>query len=176
VDPERESNDMNRRRLVFVSSLVLAAAVLSPVTALGAATGTGHPVRLRGTSKETAIIDLATGTGTSDGTFRLTHLGKGTEHTDFTSFTLTGNTFASMGTATFIAANGDQVFTTTVGSGVVTSTGSESTTLDTITGGTGRFAHAHGHFKVTTAGVTVSIVGSIVTSTSTSTERGRIRY
>ena len=173
---------MQLRRLLFLSSLVLAVALLSschlpPPEPLHQVTGTGSG---------TAIINLATGTGTADGTFDLTHIGKGTTHNDFTSFTLTGNTFTFAGTVTFVVtdddkakgdnANADKIFTTIPGTGTVTSTGSESTTVNTITGGTGRFADASGTITFTDVGVTVSIVESIVTSTSTSTAQGQISY
>jgi hypothetical protein len=173
---------MQRRRLVFLSSLVFAVAALSacrlpPPEPLHQVTGTGSG---------TAIINLATGTGTADGTFDLTHIGKGTTHNDFTSFTVTGNTFTFAGTVTFVVANddnanrdkanGDKLFTTIAGTGTVTSTGSQSTTVNTITGGTGRFADASGTITFTDVGVTVSVVGSIVTSTTTSTAQGQISY
>jgi hypothetical protein len=122
------------------------------------------------------IVNPPAGTGTVDGTIRFTPLGKGTYHTDLTGFILTGNTFADTGTATFVAANGDKVFTTIVGTGTVTTTGSESTTVNTITGGTGRFADASGRFTFTNVGVTVSTVGSIVTQTLTGTAVGQISY
>ena len=165
---------MKLRRLLVLSSLVLAVAALSPAAALGATQGTARP--LKGTSTATAVVDTAAGTGTVDGAILFTQLGKGTYHTDLTGFTSTGNTFAFGGTATFVAANGDKVFTTIAGTGTVTSTGSESTTVDTITGGTGRFADASGTFTVTTVGVTVSTVGSIVTQTLTGTVVGQISY
>ena len=173
---------MQRRRLVFLSSLVLAVAALSacrmpPPPPLHSVTGTGT---------STATINTATGTGTGDGTFDLTHIGKGTTHNDFTSFTVTGNTFAYTATGTLVVtdddkangnkANGDKLFTTIAGTGTVTSTGSESTTVSTITGGTGRFDDASGTITFTDVGVTVSIVGSIVTSTLTSTAQGQISY
>ena len=173
---------MKLRRLLFLSSVVLAVAGLSacrlpPPPPL-------HSVKGTGTSS--ATINLAAGTGSVDGTFDLTPLGRGTSHTVDTSFTLTGNTFAFTGTATFVfadddkanggTANGDKLFTTIAGTGTVTSTGSESTTVSTITGGTGRFDDASGTITFTDVGVTVSIVGSIVTSTLTSTAQGQISF
>jgi hypothetical protein len=187
MEPTRGVAGMQRRRLYVLSSLVLAAAALSacrlpPPPPL-------HP--LTGTGTSTAIINLATGTGTADGTGQFDHLGKNTAHTDLTGFTLTGNTFVDTGTATFVVANddkanddkangdkanGDKIFTTVAGTGTVTSTGSVTTSVNTITGGTGRFDDASGTFTITSVGVTVSIVGSIVTSTSTDTVQGQISY
>jgi hypothetical protein len=56
----------------------------------------------------------------------------------------------AIGTARLIAANGDSVYTTIVGSGEETATpGVDSITeINTITGGTGRFAGAQGSFIV----------------------------
>src|SRR5215207_4376638 len=76
------------RRLIFLSSLVLAVAALSPAAALGAAKGTDRP--LSGTSTSTTTVDLATGTGISVGVGQLSHLGRTTFTNDITSFTLTG--------------------------------------------------------------------------------------
>jgi hypothetical protein len=165
---------MTLRRLVFVSALVLAVTALGPAAAQGAAKGPDRPLRGAGTS--TAIINLATGTGAVDGAGYLTHLGWYTAHTDDTSFTLTGNTFVIAGTATFVAPNGDKIFTTVATNGTVTATGSVSTSVNTITGGAGRFADATGTLTVTDVGVTVSVVGSVVTSKGTDTEAGHISY
>jgi hypothetical protein len=60
--------------------------------------------------------------------------------------------------------------------GTVTSTGFVATTVNTITGGTGRFADASGSITVTSVGVTVSTVGSMTTSTFTGTAQGQISY
>jgi hypothetical protein len=187
---------MKRRRLILLSSLVLTISALSPVAALGAANGTDSPAKgasgewhrqddrgchrhgprhhrdLKGTSKGTTIVDLAAGTGTVDGTFRLTHLGHGTFHADITSSTPFGNTIVSTARTTFIAANGDKVFTTDV----VIQTGNESRIVSTITGGTGRFAHARGTLTATNVSVIASSVGSIVTLTFTATAVGEITY
>jgi hypothetical protein len=167
---------MPLRRLIFLSSLVLAVAALSPATALGAANGTDRP--LSGTSSSTTIINTAPpGTGTSDGSGQISHLGEFTFHNDITSLTPTGlNTFSFTLTAIIVAANGDEIFTTATGTGTLTATGSESTLVSTITGGTGRFADASGTLTTSIRSVTVSVVGSTVTNHDTETHEGQISY
>jgi hypothetical protein len=164
---------MRLRSLIFVSSLVLSvAAALSPTAALGKKKCTDRP--LRGTSTTTTVIDLATGTGTVDGTFWYTRIGKGTVHVDITSFTFTGpNTVTFEGRETDVTANGDKIFGIDRGSGTLTPTGIKATIIDTIIGGTGRFANAFGTNTITSEGEIVSIVGSVVTMTMTSTAVGR---
>ena len=176
---------MQRRGLIFLASLVLSAVALSACRL--PPPEPFHPVT--GTTSGTAIIDSATGTGTSDGPFDLTVLGKGTLHNDFTSSTQTGNTITLTGTAIWSTRaesdaaaakggkeNGDKVFTTFTTTVTVTSTGFVATTVNTITGGAGRFKDASGTMTVTGAGVTVSTVGSIITSTFTGTVQGQISY
>jgi hypothetical protein len=164
---------MSLRRLIFLSSLVLAVAALSPAAALGAAKGTDRP--LSGTSSSTSTINLATGTGTVDGTSQLSHLGTTTFHNDFT-FTLTGppETFNQAGTDTEVAANGDKLFSTFTVTGTV-STG-KSTGVFTVTGGTGRFAGASGTFTIAATSTIVSTVGTIITTHDTNTVNGQISY
>jgi hypothetical protein len=170
---------MPLRRLILLSSLVLAVAALSPAAALGAAKGTDRP--LKGTLTATAHDNLSTGTATADGTFLFTHLGKGTFHLDATGTGITGNTFTATGTTTFVAANGDRLFTTFTSTG--TFTPAENTTVETITGGTGRFADASGTFTTARAVVVGSVstvfvpgVGVIFTDTFTGTAEGQISY
>ena len=169
---------MPLRRLIFLSSLVLAVAALSPAAALGAAKGTDRP--MSGTLTATAHDNLSTQTSTADGTFLFTHLGKGTFHEDTTAGTTTGNTFTFTGTATYVAANGDQLFATITATG--TFTGSNVVTkVSTITGGTGRFANASGTFTthervVFGSAVFVPGVGLIVRNTFTGTVEGQISY
>ena len=166
---------MPLRRLIFLSSLVLAVAALSPAAALGATKGTDRPVN--GHSTSTTTVDLATGTGVSDGSGPLSHLGLSTFHNDFTSFTLTGpNTFSFTLTASIVAANGDVIFTTATGTGTLTATGSEATLVSTITGGTGRFADASGTLTTSISSVTVSQVCTMITSHDTETHTGQISY
>jgi hypothetical protein len=166
---------MPLRRLIFLSSLVLTVGALSPAAALGGAKGTDRPLSGKGTSTTTVN---ATGTGTSDGTGHLSHLGKFTVHLVATSGTLTGpNTFTGAGTGTTVAANGDKLFSTVTVTGTFTSTTtSEATTVNTITGGTGRFADASGTITITSRSVIIATVGSTATTRDTYTLQGRIRY
>ncbi|HSD22870.1 MAG TPA: hypothetical protein VLB79_00945 [Solirubrobacterales bacterium] len=155
--------------------MALGVVALSPAAALGAAKGTDRPVS--GKSTSTTTVDVATGTGVSDGSGQISHLGSFTFHNDFTSFTLTGpDTFSFTLTASIVAANGDVIFTTATGTGTLTGTGSEATLVSTITGGTGRFADASGTITTSISSVTVSMVGTISTSNDTETHTGQISY
>ena len=109
------------RRFTIILAL-LAVAAVSPATALGKAKGTDRPQS--GTSSSTTTVDLATGTGSVEGSGQLSHLGRFTFTNDIKSFTLTGNTFSFTLTATIVAANGDEVYTTATGTGTLTGTGS----------------------------------------------------
>jgi hypothetical protein len=53
---------------------------------------------------------------------------------------------------------------------------SEATLVSTITGGTGRFADASGTLTTSISSVTVSAVGTTITSHDTETHTGRISY
>lgn len=164
---------MRLRRLIFLSScFVLALAVLSPAAAHGKAGGTDRP--LKGRSASTTTVDVATGVGATDGTSHITHCGRATFHNDFT-FTLTGpDSFTLEGTNTTVCANGDQLFSTFVITGTL-STGT-STGVFTITGGTGRFSDASGSFTTVNTSTTISMVGTVITSRDTNTIDGLISY
>jgi hypothetical protein len=108
----------------------------------------------------TMFVDT-TGTGVA------THLGLFTVTWEFTVNLLNG---AGIGSAHFIAANGDSVFTESLGQGDPTPEDPDITRVvetHTITGGTGRFAGATGDFTlerlVNMAGITAgSFSGTIV--------------
>ncbi len=165
---------MRRSKLFLLSGLVLVVMALSPATAQGKAGGTDRP--LRGTETATAIINVVMHTGSVSGPFRYSHLGNGTFHADTTLTPLTPASTHIDGTNTYTAANGDQVFTTISGTSTVRATGSEVTIVDTIVGGTGRFADASGTFTVTGPATTLSFVFPFVTSSGTNTVEGRISY
>jgi hypothetical protein len=100
------------------------------------------------------------------GSGEATHLGRFTVTWEFTVNLLNG---AGIGSAHFIAANGDSVFTASLGQGDPTETPGVNRVVEThtITGGTGRFAGATGSFilerLVDTTGITAgSFSGTIV--------------
>jgi hypothetical protein len=159
------------RRFTTVLALLIAAAILTAAPAVAQRGGTDRP--LKGASVSTSTVDLATGTGTSDGTSQLSHLGTTTFHNDFT-ISLAGDTFTLTGTDTEVAANGDEVFSTFTVTGSL-STG-ESTGVFTITGGTGRFADASGMFTIAATSTQDAPVGSTVTTHDSNTIQGRISY
>jgi hypothetical protein len=165
---------MPLRKLVFLSGLVLAVVAMSPAAAIGAAKGTDRP--LTGTTTTTTTVSLITGVGTSVSSGHLSHLGAVTGSGD-AQFTLVGpNGFSFTGTGTIVAANGDKLFTTTSGTGTL-GPPVQNSVVNTITGGTGRFADATGTFTTTGVSTSVSIVGSIETVTlTTTTFKGTISY
>lgn len=105
-------------------------------------------------------------TTTSSG--QITHLGKATLTTHDTTIFTSSTTFMVLdGTATFTAANGDQIFFTYSGSAVVAGGKSMDTLSYLVTGGTGRFTHA-------TGSGTVHVVSDFTTLASTLTFDGTI--
>ena len=159
------------------SSIILAllAVAAVPPAALGKANGTDRPSS--GKSSSTTTVDLATGTGSVVGSGQLSHIGSFTFTNDITSFTLTGpDTFSLTLTAIIVAANGDEIYTTATGTGTLTPTGSETTLVSTIIGGTGRFADASGTITSKITSVTVSVVGTTVTNQDIEIHEGRISY
>jgi len=93
------------------------------------------------------------------------------------TFTVTGpTTFTYTGTDTLVAANGNEVFSTLTGSGTFTSTTTQSTQVNTITGGTGRYADASGTFTETISSVVVSVTATSETTDNAATFNGQISY
>jgi hypothetical protein len=94
---------------------------------------------------ETYDIQFPTMFVDTTGTGNATHLGRFTVTWEFTVNLLTG---AGIGSAHFTAANGESVFTTSLGQGDPTSIPGINRVVErhTITGGTGRFAGATGSF------------------------------
>jgi hypothetical protein len=164
---------MPLRKLIFVSGLVLAGVAMTPAAAIGAARGVNRP--LTGTLTTITTVNLITGAGTQVSSGHFSHLGKVTGSADF-QFALVGpNGFGFTGTGTTVAANGDKLFTTVSATGTLGPPIS-STSTNTITGGTGRFADASGTYSGTAVSTSVSIIGSTETVTSTVTSKGTISY
>lgn len=104
------------------------------------------------------------------GTGEATHLGSST-FVAASYVTVVGNPpFAVHGTKTFTAANGDQFFTTFTGTSMPIAMGvTRANLVETITGGTGRFANATGSF-------TTTAIADQVTPKFTATMDGRILF
>ena len=84
--------------------------------------------------------------------------------------------YTVIGTQTVVAANGDQLFGTLNGVGVNDSATSAAsgTNVITVTGGTGRFANATGSYTVTYKSQGTSMIGTVESSTVTTTFQGNI--
>jgi hypothetical protein len=123
---------------IMTATLALAAAVEKQVPFKGAMQA--HDTDAPGPSPDIIVVTTSgTGIGTHVGQFSFiqeatVNLAEGTE----------------TGSAHWIAANGDSIDTTIVGSGELTDTPDviSITEINTITGGTGRFMGAHGSFIV----------------------------
>ncbi|MEO7133113.1 MAG: hypothetical protein ABI024_02730 [Vicinamibacterales bacterium] len=139
--------------------------VASPLpSSLAVSAAAQHQVPFKGRMEGTDTDSDPTPTSivvTTDGMGTATHLGR----FSFTQrVTLSFTTFTSAGTSHWVAANGDSFDTTIAGSGQPTGTPGEFriTDIHTITGGTGRFAGAHGLFTVerVASGITLATSGS----------------
>jgi hypothetical protein len=96
---------------------------------------------------------------------------------DNLTFAVTGaSTFTYTGARTFVAANGDKLFSAVTGKGTFTRTTAKSAETDTITGGTGPFAGASGTYKDTISSVVISATSASQTSHFTAAAQGQIRY
>ena len=123
-----------------------------------------HQVPFKGTMQGTDTDSDPTPNSivvTTDGIGTATHRGQ----FSFTQrVTVSFTTFAGAGTSHWVAANGDSFDSTIAGLGQPTGTPGEFriTDIHTITGGTGRFAGARGHFTVerVASGITFAALGS----------------
>jgi hypothetical protein len=157
--------------------LVLALAAISPSAALAAAHGTNLP--LTGTATGTTTLTFiapSIAEATSGFTGHLSHLGAETGQDELTITATSASTFTYAGTRTFVAANGDEVFSAITGSGTFTSTTAQSTENDTITGGTGRFAGASGVYADTVSFIVVSATATTETLRFSVVTQGQISY
>jgi len=122
--------------------LPMAAMILSAALALPAAAQNQVPFKGTFQGNDTVIppptlTTAATGIGTHLGKFSFTQ-----------ELTLNFANFTDAGSAQWIAANGDIIYTTVVGSAIPGDVVFTITEIHIITGGTGRFAGAQGSFTV----------------------------
>jgi hypothetical protein len=150
-------------------ALVLALATLGPASALANAGGTDRPVK--GAGSGTISLDQA-GAFTGEAKGVSGHLGNYTVHLEGTGAPTPEANFFGSGTATAVAANGDE-FTGTV---TVTTTGPTTTVVVKVTGGTGRFADASGTLTIICRTISLSQAGQLLISEVQCRLTGEISY
>ena len=166
-----------RGRTLLTLMTVLALVIVAPEVATAKAGGTDRPLTGEGSGTATFDVGSVPFPGTATGTGNLSHLGAGTYSREFVILPGANGTFSIAGTATFVAANGDALFSAFTGSGQNTSaTTSEVTAHSIITGGTGRFDGATGTFDARVVTQITSVVGTTVTANQTNTLEGTISY
>jgi len=143
-------------------------AAISLIAVFASAAQAGGQVPLRGSLAAVEIDVVQGGTLMVDGS----GIGQATELGRFAmtyQVAVDLGTGGSVGTASFVAANGDSFSTTIIGQGTPTPdpTIAMIEEVETITGGTGRFAGATGSF-------TLHRVVSLVTGASTGSFNGTI--
>ena len=121
--------------MILMAALAVPAAAQQQVPFQG--TFLGKDTISPGPSPTSVLLSTsATGTGTHLGRFSFTQ-----------EFTLNG-ALTYIGSARWVAANGDIIYTTIVGSAIPGDVVFTLTEIHTITGGTGRFSSASGNFTV----------------------------
>jgi hypothetical protein len=163
------------RNVIALAGMVVVFAVLSPASALANAGGIDRPIKGAGTG--TISLDPATGafTGVVPGTS--SHLGDLTVHIEGVGTRTADGTFAGSGTATLVAANGDEITGSIDLTQTVLPDGHTVTTVVvTITGGTGRFANASGTLTVTCLSGPPSQLGALLLIKAECKFTGRISY
>ena len=126
--------------MLLTAALAVSAAAQKQVLFNGSLKGQEISTPQGGPPPTTLLVNgQATGAGTLVGRFSFTY-----------QLTVTLATATATGSAHLVAANGDSIYTTIVGALSQTSTPGvvRITEINTITGGTGRFAEAQGSFIV----------------------------
>jgi hypothetical protein len=161
---------------LILALVALAVVALAPATALGAKGGTDRPAKQAFSG--TTVLSNAPGTGSMiefTGTGHTAHGGKSTLESTGTSTFTSPTTFDFSASSTTTVANGDQLFSTEVGTGTVNADGSVVIDItSTVTGGTGRFDGASGSSTGTISNVLSS--DPAVTFDTTVSTSGTISY
>jgi hypothetical protein len=148
IQSKREGPIMTFNNGVQLTILFLTAVLSSPAPAL-AAPDAAHQVPFKGSfnTVETIVVEFPTLFTNGIGGGQAAHLGRYTVTYQAVVDLFTGQ---AVGSADFIAANGDSLFTEFVGQSSPTADPDISSIEETytITGGTGRFASATGSFSM----------------------------
>jgi hypothetical protein len=163
------------RRLLPVVTLALVVGVLLPGSALSARGGTDLP--FAATMAGEGTVNLATGQAHNLLSARATQFGLGTLEESSQIAPIAPGVFASFGSLTLTAANGDQLFGTATGTGTTADGVHFTFSLHAdFDNGTGRFEGASLAYDVVVHSTTVSIAGPVATSQLEATAVGRLSY
>jgi hypothetical protein len=162
------------RRILLVSSLAVALGVIGPVATAGAANTVNRPIL--GIARGTTTVDLVSGAGTTVNVGYFLGIGVFLGSSNATFAYTSATAFSATGTGTLLTANGNELFFTSSGTGTLSGAAVTATTVDTIIGGTGRFAGASGVIKITAKGTSSQTVGSTETFTTFGLWTGSISY
>jgi hypothetical protein len=135
---------------ILLVGLVLAFGALAPGSVLAKAGGSDVP--LKGSVTGTSVHSYITGHLDATSTGKLTHFGRTTLQQEAEIVVDAGPpvTLSLLGTWTLTAANGDELWGTSVGDGTRTDATHVVFVIEyTATGGTGRFAGASAEFTAT---------------------------
>jgi hypothetical protein len=161
-----------RGRLTLLLAVAVVGLIVAPTSA-AACRGKDRPIA--GTASGTNAINLAAGTFTSDATGHVSHLGRTSFHIQGT-FGFTPPRVTVSGLMTMTSASGDRLTGAFDGSGTTGGGTIDITATFTVSGGTGRFAHARGLLSGTVHERTLSVVGGVLTNATEFRFSGRLRY
>jgi hypothetical protein len=162
-----------RRRLTLTVTAALAAVVLLPGSALPARGGADLPFAASMAGQ--GSVNLLTGQGHNLLVARATEFGLATLEESSQFIPLAPGVFASIGTVTLTAANGDRMVGSATGTGSTADGVHFTFRLHAEFGtGTGRFAGATLAYDVTVHSTTVSVDGPIATSALEATAVGSL--
>jgi len=162
---------------IVLAALVLGLAVIGPGPALAHAGGTDRPVM--GTASGTARFNLLTNSFMVELTGTTTHVGLYSAHSEGSGAFAPDLTFAGTGEASIVAANGDEIHATTTLTTSSFAPGAfehTSTSVLTVTGGTGRFEDATGTLTTHLDTTPIGVEGATVIAHAEGTIEGSVSY
>lgn len=163
------------RKITLLTAFTVALAALAPTSAAPAARGSDLP--FKGVQSGFATTNLVTGQAHLLTSGTVSHFGLATGEQHLQLVPTGSGTFASSGTWTLTAANGDRMFGTLTGTARFTDAVHSISVVSYVsTGGTGRFADASVTASAAVEGTRVSVDGVIATSFFKGTIVGRLSY
>ncbi len=129
-----------------------------------------------GLARGTTAVNLATGAGTTVNNGYRLGIGLFSASSSST-FAYTGpNTFSGTGAGSVVTTGGNELFVTTAVTRTLNGSAVTAGTVDTITGGTGRFVGASGQIIIYARGTSAPVVGSTETFTTLGFWIGTLSY